>query len=154
MLLNKLDRMIHKRANSLGLLMVLMVIPGIGQDCQHLEGLWSNDLESVLVIDSITADFQLLGEYRSSTGVDGRVFPLQGWVNQSLNDEDDGVMAIAFSVRWEGYGSITSWTGYCDFDEEGTFIKTLWHLIRPGEDIPWERVLSNSSTFRPYQRKH
>ncbi len=143
----------EKVVYSLCVILILTIHPGLSQDCDHLEGLWSNDLGSLLVIDSVSSDYRILGEYRSSTGVDGRVFPLQGWINQTDDYPDDEVRAISFSVRWEGYSSITSWTGYCDLDKDGVYIKTLWHLIRPEEDIPWERVLSNSSTFRPFIKK-
>ena len=112
---------------------------------QEITGEWINELGSVLVIDSISAYDIIHGVYKSSSGVDGKVFELSGTVNQG----DTDVMAIAFRVRWEGYSSITSWTGFMDSDSEGRYIKTLWHLVRPDEEEPWERVITNSSTFRP-----
>lgn len=66
---------------------------------QSIIGSWQNELGSILQIDSITEDQQLQGVYRSSSGVDGKIFPLQGWINNS----DSSVLAVAFSVRWEGY---------------------------------------------------
>ena len=116
-----------------------------GQDLNSLLGSWENELGSVLVIDSIDHNSQIIGVYKSSTGVDGKIFSLKGWINQ---DAGTGRLAIAFSVRWEGYGSITSWTGYTDEDERGVYIKTLWHLIRPQSELPWERIITNASTFR------
>ncbi len=113
---------------------------------QEILGSWQNDLGSILVIDSISQQGILSGEYRSSSGVDGRVFPMQGWLNSS---EQSASTAITFSVHWGDYGSITSWSGYIDSDSSGRYIKTLWHLVRPGEKEPWERIITNASTFRP-----
>ena len=118
----------------------------ISQDCDSLQGQWLNELGSVLVIDRVTDSHEIIGEYRSSTGVDGKIFPLLGWVN---NTEGDGPVSIAFSVRWEGYSSITSWTGSCDNDDEGPRIKVLWHLVRPEQEFEWERIIANSSVYRP-----
>ena len=119
------------------------------QSCFQMEGKWQNELGSLLVIEKINKDGSILGEYRSSTGVDGKVFPLSGWVN-NYQASDTSITSIAFSVRWEGYNSITSWTGSCDIDLEGPRIKTLWHLVRPEQEFEWERVIANSSVFRPY----
>ena len=119
-----------------------------GQDCTDLTGQWVNELGSVLVIEQTNPDGSIIGEYRSSTGVDGKVFPLQGWIN-NYGPDSEGPPSIAFSVRWEGYESITSWTGSCDADDTGPRIKTLWHLVRPNQEFEWERIIANSSVFRP-----
>ena len=123
----------------------------IGQDCTHLEGQWQNELGSVLVIDQVLDNGSIAGEYRSSTGVDGKTFPLQGWVN-NYQSEIAAPVSIAFSVRWSGYSSITSWSGTCDNNEDGPFIKTLWHLVRPDQEFEWERIIANSSTFTPLNK--
>lgn len=123
----------------------------VGQSCADLTGHWINELGSLLVIDKIETDGSITGEYRSSTGVDGQVFPLMGWVN-NYSGEEPKVPSIAFSVRWEGYNSITSWTGSCDSDSDGPRIKTLWNLVRPEQEFEWERIISNSSTFRPHKK--
>lgn len=126
----------------------LMNLDLIAQGWESIPGAWQNELGSVLVIDSINSDHQIMGKYKSSTGVDGQVFPLLGWINE---EKESGRISIAFSVRWDGYGSITSWTGYFDADEQGTFMKTLWHLVRPQSDLPWERIITNASIFRKNQ---
>ena len=112
---------------------------------QELVGTWQNELGSELVIDSVSAAGTLYGEYRSSSGVDGKIFLMQGWTNRN---PDSPSTAVALNVHWGEYGSITSWSGYLDHDDRGYFIKTLWHLVRPNEQQPWERIISNSSTFR------
>ena len=83
----------------------------ISQDCQNLKGQWINELGSVVKIDEVLEDGRIIGKYASSTGVDGKIFPLSGWINQSQEHPEE--IIISFMVRWEGYGSITSWTGYC-----------------------------------------
>jgi len=110
-----------------------------------LLGQWQNELGSILVIDTVSDSGEIVGAYQSSSGVDGKVFALQGFVNEITDSE---VVSVAFSVRWEGYGSITSWTGFLDRDKGGLYLKTLWLLVRPGEQEPWERIITNSSTFR------
>jgi hypothetical protein len=98
---------------------------------------------SVVIRDvTLYVDIPRGSDYR----MDGKVFPLLGWVN---NTEGDGPVSIAFSVRWEGYQSITSWTGSCDNDEDGPMMKVLWHLVRPEQEHAWERIIANSSVFRP-----
>ena len=116
-----------------------------GQSCTQMAGKWTNEFGSVLVVDSIGIKGQLIGHYASSTGVDGKIFPLNGWVNKNEDHPDE--INISFMVQWEGYGSITSWTGYCISDNEGSRIKTIWNLVRSGKDYDWERIITNSSTF-------
>jgi len=111
-------------------------------------GSWQNELGSVLQIDSISQEGRLYGVYKSSSGVDGRIFQMEGWVN---SQPDIPTITISFTVRWAGYGSITSWAGYFDTDEDGTYMKTMWHLVRPNTTEPWERIITNSSTFRPLE---
>ncbi len=123
----------------------LSPVDSIAQDFSRLIGTWENELGSQLILDSISTNGDLWGKYRSSSGVDGRIFPLKGWVN---GKEDQDVLAISFTVKWQGYGSITGWTGYFDQDTHGDYLKTLWHLIRPDEEESWERVITNSSLFR------
>ena len=112
----------------------------------QLNGSWQNELNSQLIIDSISTDGQIFGLYKSSSGVDGRIFKMDGKVNQH---PDSKVIAISFTVKWDDYGSITSWTGYVDVDYEANlYMKTLWHLVRPQNAEPWERIITNSSEFR------
>jgi hypothetical protein len=123
-----------------------MVIQSVSaQDCNHLKGQWVNEMGSALIIDDILSNGKIIGDYASSTGVDGKVFPLSGWVNQS--DDHPEEVNISFMVKWEGYGSITSWTGYCINPDGVLQIKTIWNLVRSGKEYDWERIITNSSTF-------
>jgi hypothetical protein len=65
----------------------------------------------------------------------------------NTSEQNPTEINISFSVKWTGFGSITSWTGYCLDNDKGSEIKTLWHLVRSGKEFDWERITSNSSTF-------
>ena len=119
-------------------LVVLLAIVTPSSCAQDVIGEWQNELGSVLQIDSIGSDGVLNGIYLSSSGVDGRKFPLIGYINKK---EDGQGLAIAFMVHWGDYGSITSWSGYYERDKDGPLIKTLWHLVRPHEDESWNALL-------------
>lgn len=123
----------------------MMAHSAFTQDCSQLNGRWINELGSVLIVDEVLENGKINGQYASSTGVDGKTFPLSGWVNQSKDQPEE--VNISFMVKWEGYGSITSWTGYCLNTEEGSQIKTIWNLVRSGKEFDWERIITNSSTF-------
>ncbi|MEE9373949.1 MAG: avidin/streptavidin family protein [Saprospiraceae bacterium] len=112
-----------------------------------MKGDWVNELGSVLQIDSINKQGDIIGVYRSSTGVDGKEFKLKGYVNTS--EEYPTEKNISFAVRWIGYGSITSWSGYCTQLNNKDQIKTMWHLVRSGKEFDWERVITNASVFTP-----
>ena len=116
------------------------------QDCNHLKGRWVNELGSTLIIDEALDDGRIIGKYASSTGVDGKIFPLSGWINTSEDHPDE--INISFTVQWLGYGSITSWTGYCIENDDGPVIKTIWNLVRSGKEFDWERIITNSSIFK------
>jgi hypothetical protein len=131
------------------LLIVVCAQWSSAQNCSQIIGEWQNELGSVLAIDSLTSDGEIKGVYKSSTGVDGKTFNLQGYVNRS--DSHPQEVNISFSVRWKGYGSITSWTGYCHIHEGQDQIKTVWQLVRSGKEFDWERIITNSSTFKPIQ---
>ena len=130
------------------LFLITTYLPQTLAQADQLVGNWENELGSMLVVDSVQ-NYVMHGAYHSSSGVDGRIFPLQGWVNRS---DSTSAWAVSFMVQWEDYGSITSWTGFLDEDKEGPYLKTLWHLVRPGEKEPWERIITNSSTFRRMER--
>lgn len=109
-------------------------------------GTWQNEAGSVVHIEA-GEDGQLTGYYQTELGApdDDSLFPLTGWHNGD---------AVAFSVRFEGFSSITSWSGQVSKDEEGPFIRTLWHYTK---DIPdekeaddlWRSINSGFAIFRP-----
>ncbi|GLQ20797.1 avidin/streptavidin family protein [Algimonas porphyrae] len=114
----------------------------------EMDGLWINEAGSAVEI-SVAADGSLTGHYRTELGAPDAQsrFPLTGWVQGDV---------IAFSVSFTDFGSITSWSGQLSEDEDGPFIRTLWHYTK---DIPdaeerddlWRTINTGAATFRPGQ---
>ena len=117
-------------------------------DRADLDGLWMNEAGSVVHLEG-DATGALSGYYQTELGAPDAdsQFPLTGWVNGD---------ALAFSVRFDGFGSITSWSGQLSEDEEGPFIRTLWHYTK---DIPddeeaedlWKTINAGAAIFRPVE---
>lgn len=117
-----------------------------GANAHDLGGVWVNEAGSAVELRA-NEDGSLSGQYRTELGApdSGDSFPLTGWVNGD---------ALAFSVRFDGFGSITSWSGQLSEDENGPFIRTLWHYTKdiPDEDEPenlWKTINAGAATFRP-----
>lgn len=108
-------------------------------------GQWVNDRGSAV---TFTQQGGLLeGYYQTALGQPDKSsqFPLTGFAQ---GDQ------ITFTVNFEGYGSLTSWTGQLTEDEKGPYIRTLWNLTRDVEDAKedeelWQSIISGASTFRP-----
>lgn len=119
---------------------------GYGQTVSDLIGTWHNPLGSTLKITSVNASTsQMSGTYTLNSG---KQFPLVGWVND-LPPANDHVLALAFSVRFGSYGTITSWTGYLKKESTGLKITTLWHYVMPNSDLPWDHIVTNCDVFTP-----
>lgn len=108
------------------------------------EGTWINDRGSVVVIEQ--KDDTLSGHYQTALGQpdEAERFPLTGWAQGDV---------ISFAVNFKGYGSITAWNGQLSENEDGPYIRTLWHLSRNVEDKDeeedmWSSVIAGASDFR------
>ncbi len=125
--------------------------------CSNPVGDWQNQIKpkpSTLTISSV--DWKtgtLSGSYLSPSGTSGQGVPLVGWVNKAASPPSnmDVGIAMAFSVQWGAYETITSWTGYCRNDPEtGTpTIVTMWHLAMPVASFEWGHILAGSDRFTP-----
>jgi uncharacterized protein (DUF2147 family) len=116
------------------------------KDAAHeIAGVWANERGSSVTF--IETDGLLSGYYNTQLGnpdPDSR-FPLTGFI------EGD---QLTFTVNFKGYGSLTSWTGQMSKDDNGPYIRTLWHLTR---DVPdseededlWSSIIAGSANFRP-----
>ncbi|MEM6298166.1 MAG: avidin/streptavidin family protein [Bacteroidota bacterium] len=125
---------------------------------EDLIGTWQNQKDpndpSKLIIesyDSVTA--VISGYFSSPSGTDGDSFPLTGVVNSRPLKESENTtekhqaLAVTFSVRWDEYGSITSWTGVC-FEKNGVLeLNTNWLLVRSVTDYEWDHVLAGYDLF-------
>ena len=126
--------------------------------CANPVGIWVNEMGSTLNIMAMDANGYIQGTYSSPSGAGSTAYPLIGWVNNSevnptdpcasCKENNKGV--ISFTVRWGTIGSITSWTGTCATNEDGTLVlKTMWHLSRPNTQFSWDHTLSGADIFTP-----
>lgn len=131
----------------LGLLFVSLTSPAAANE---LDGVWVNEAGSAVEL-KVGEEGRLSGLYRTELGQPDadEVFPLTGWTQGDV---------LAFSVKFTGFGSITSWSGQVSEDEGGEFIRTLWHYSK---DIPddeeaeglWRTINSGAATFRRVDAK-
>ncbi|PTX58555.1 avidin family protein [Kordia periserrulae] len=154
-----------KKILNLSVLILLFSISAWGQEtntkptCENPIGAWKNDSGSTLAIDTLdTATGKITGTYTSPSGGGSSSYPLIGWVNDAIVDSEDlcktcktnNAKVISFTVRWGSIGSITSWTGKCQKNENGDpVIKTLWNLVRPNTNYDWDHILTGSDNFYP-----
>ncbi|MCW7539664.1 avidin/streptavidin family protein [Aquabacterium sp. A7-Y] len=123
---------------------------GAAPDCSNLPGEWTNQLGSTLSIHSVDhGSGKILGSYVSPSGTQGEKEELVGWINSSQATSESNVLAIAFSVQWGSYGSITSWTGFCENKGGTPTITTFWHLVRSSSRFTWDHMLTGSDVFVP-----
>ena len=112
-----------------------------------LSGQWVNERGSAVTFTD--NDGLLSGYYNTQLGNPDPAsrFPLTGFI------EGD---QVTFTVNFKGYGSLTSWTGQMSEDEDGSYIRTLWHLTRDVPDAEedddlWSSIIAGNATFRPRQ---
>lgn len=114
---------------------------------EDVSGTWVNERGSAV---TFTENNGLLsGYYNTQLGNPDpkSKFPLTGFI------EGD---QVTFTVNFKGFGSLTSWTGQISQDDQGSFIRTLWHLTRDVPDAEededmWSSVIAGSAKFRPAQ---
>lgn len=138
----------------LSLIAALTLLPGCAAAQSsvinnEVEGMWVNERGSTVTL--VETDGLLSGHYNTQLGnPDPKSrFPLTGFV------EGD---QLTFTVNFRGFDSLTSWTGQMSEDEQGRFIRTLWHLTRDvpdteEEDDLWSSIISGPATFRPVETK-
>lgn len=98
----------------------------------NIQGYWTNQLGSTLYIQSISANGFLNGHYRSAKGTKGEPFPLFGFIHPIKKKNGSPTeLIISFTVKWDGYNSITSWIGYLEHNGSKTQLRTSWQLINP-----------------------
>ncbi len=108
------------------------------------DGQWINDRDSAVTFTE--SGGLLSGHYQTALGQPDKSkrFALTGFMQ---GDQ------ITFTVNFKGYGSMTSWTGQLSEDENGPYIRTLWHLTRDVEDAAedddlWKSITAGASEFR------
>lgn len=119
--------------------------------CIELVGEWESSLgQSLEIVSADPESGALSGIYRSPFGEAGRFYPLVGWVNGPEPGEkaNEILGVIAFTVRFEGHGSVVAWSGTCALMQGVPTISTLWHSARTGGGA-WEHVLTNYEVWTP-----
>ncbi len=113
----------------------------------NVAGEWANERGSSVTF--VETDGVLSGYYNTRLGNPDPAsrFPLTGFI------EGD---QVTFTVNFKGYGSLTSWTGQISEDEDGAYIRTLWHLTRDVLDAEeeadlWSSIIAGSANFRPVE---
>ncbi len=109
-------------------------------------GRWFNQHASTMDIQ-VDPRGRVTGTYRTKVGAPkpSAEFPLVGFVSGDL---------IAFTVNFDGHGTLTAWAGQHTENERGeSEIRTLWHLARdiPDADEPkklWAGLWSGCDIFR------
>ena len=97
---------------------------------------WTNELGSVMTIDSVDSTGFVTGSYVTAAGCgQGVQKPLVGWYNGG---------AFTFTVDWQECDSLTVWSG--NLDSTGQTIPTLWHLVISGTP-QWNSTLAGTDTF-------
>lgn len=111
----------------------------------EIAGEWVNERGSS--VNFVVTEGLLSGYYNTQLGnPDPKSrFPLTGFI------EGD---QLTFTVNFKGYGSLTSWTGQISEDENGPYIRTLWHLTRDVPDAEededlWSSIIAGNAKFRP-----
>ncbi len=116
----------------------------VAQSCDSLMGAYINQDSSIVHIKVDDGGF-LKGSYQSNASDDTILYPLYGVVNRHSD-----LTTLSFHVSWDAFGSITSWTGYCEDDENEIKLTLMWHLVRPYVKYDWERMVTNKSVFTPF----
>lgn len=119
-------------------------------------GSWINDRGSLVKFTQVSrpaADElsgQISGFYQTNLGQPdkSKKFPLTGFTQ---GDQ------ITFTVNFQGFGSLTSWTGQLTQDAQGEeYIRTLWNLTRDVDDRAedddlWKSITAGASDFRRHK---
>lgn len=118
---------------------------------KKLKGLWVSDRGSTLEIDDIDEESgEISAWFRSSTGTDGKAFPVVGFLN--LAERFPGAESfghpISFAVSWGPFGSISSWNGLVRQEKTQTTIDTQWLYVRGSTQFDWDHTLTGNDLFK------
>jgi hypothetical protein len=103
---------------------------------------WTNEHQSILSVDSVTADGLLTGTFTNKAPKSCDINspqPMTGWIGYGSTG-----IAISFTVIFKGCDSITTWSGQVD-PQTGNFT-ALW-LLSLEMPIAWNGITANTDTF-------
>lgn len=108
-------------------------------------GRWKTDSGSIFTLD--IKDGHVSGTFQTVRGAPtfDETFNVTGFTDGEF---------IGLVVLWNGYHSLTSWTGRYGQDERGEYIQCMWHLVRKYHNSDataptdeWDCFLSYHSLF-------
>jgi len=116
-----------------------------GAAAPSLLGVWQNELGSTMTITTFDGT-NFAGIYTSP--VSSGPGPATGPVAGTLSG-----IALAFTVNWTGFSSVTSWSGLLLTDDSLLVMYTLWHLASTPESQAnfWESILAGADLFEQIQ---
>lgn len=122
-------------------------------NCEEPTGTWVNELGSTLHIRSVDrATGEIEGTYRSPSGTQGELFPLNGWINSAYHvTGQDNVVVVSFSTRFKArtFSSVGSWSGQCRVEKNVPTISALFNLVEANAPYSWRHVNSGYNIFKP-----
>ncbi len=121
------------------------VVAVSGRDCTDLRGVWIHEHQSRLDIESVDGEGLVRGRFTSKVESGGKSFPVVGWVNPPTEIGENTVYPVAFNVRWVGFGSLTTWNGYCD-PKTGK-IEAMWYFTRGDSEYSWDHTHAGKNIF-------
>ncbi len=91
----------------------------------NFNGIWRNELNSQMTIH-VDESGRVSGVYQvgSTDGISEVTHPLVGFANGDL---------ICFTVDFEHQRMVCSWSGHIVQEQNSTFIKTQWNLVKHNE---------------------
>ena len=116
-----------------------------------LTGKWINQNGSVLHIDVVNNDQQVVGRFESKKGRSavGTEYPIVGVRNGELLS-----LLVDFRTADVNLASITAFSGRLEATADGKVLHTQWILARQFEDSdqtnptqPWNTFLTNADVF-------
>jgi Avidin family len=116
-----------------------------GAAAPTLLGIWQNELGSTMTITTFDGT-NFAGTYTSP--VSSGPTPATGPVSGTLSG-----IALAFTVNWTGFASVTSWNGLLLSDGSSLAMYTLWNLASTPESQAnfWESILAGADLFAQIQ---
>ena len=114
----------------------------------NLQGIWYNELGSVLTIDAIVGNtFQL--NYQTAVSTENcaqGTFNGTGYINVAPSGTTIG-MVVAWQNELSNCESVTTWSGYCTVDPLNQQIVAFWLLTSIDPANQWASTLVGQDIF-------
>lgn len=131
----------------LSALLVLFSLSSItfAQDCNDVKGVWQDEKGVSISIEKLEDGF-FSGYLQLSPNIDTFKYQIAGVVNKKKSDESND-SAIAFSVNWAFLGSVSSYAGVCESQNNSAVMKLLVHQVKASAHAKNERISTDFTSF-------